>query len=442
MDQYQEYSLEDFVLDARFQGWVRHQHAQDELFWQQYIGRNPAQADDIHSAHKLLAGVYRHYRTEIDEAEIDLEIQGLLERVRAEKQRVVWRKEEGKERDGREVALVAELARREPVDASGAGVVGESGVVKGAGVVGESGVVKGAGVVGESGVVKGAGVVGGAGVGKGRLGRPWYAGVWVRLAAMAVIAVGLGWLGWQYYCVNCGYNGLISGKTLVERVNTSGKQQVIKLADGSQVVLYPQSRLSFAETFPADQRTVYLSGDAYFQVAKDPKRPFLVHTTDLVTKVLGTSFFVRAQDASDKTLVEVREGRVSVFKQKEFAARKNAQAKTPNGMVLTPNQKLIFEHASSEMRRTLSDNPEIVPSDNPKSFEFVNAPASTVLTDIEEAYQIDIIFDRDVMKGCPVTASLAGQPMFSKLSILCEVIEARYEVLDGKIVIYSKGCKS
>jgi hypothetical protein len=200
--------------------------------------------------------------------------------------------------------------------------------------------------------------------------------------------------------------------------------------------------LSFAETFPADQRTVYLSGDAYFQVAKDPKRPFLVHTTDLVTKVLGTSFFVRARDASDKTLVEVREGKVSVFKQQEFAARKNAQAKTPNGMVLTPNQKLIFEHASSEMRRTLSDNPEIVPSDNPKTFEFINAPASSVLDDIEEAYQIDIIFDRDVMKGCPVTASLGGQPMFSKLGILCEVIEARYEVLDGKIVIYSKGCKS
>lgn len=405
MDQYQEYTLEDFVLDARFQGWVRYQEATDAVFWQQYIDQNPGQAGDIQSARKLLDSVYRHYRTEIDEVEIDLEIQGLLERVRSEKRRLASE-------------VVRELAAvMEPDHAR------ESGIVNGSGVVNEPGVVREAGSVLP-------------------LGRPWYSGIWTRVAACAVLAIGLGWVGWQYYCFNCGYNGLVSGKELVERVNTSGKQQVIRLTDGTKVVLYPQSRLSFAETFPADQRTVYLSGDAYFQVAKDPKRPFLVHTTDLVTKVLGTSFFVRARDASDKTLVEVREGKVSVFKQKEFAARKNAQAKTPNGIVLTPNQKLIFEHASSEMRRTLSDNPEIVPSDNPKTFEFVNTPASSVLADIEEAYQIDIIFDRDVMKGCPVTASLGGQPMFSKLSILCEVIEARYEVLDGKIVIYSKGCKS
>lgn len=395
MDQYQEYTLEDFVLDARFQGWVRHQEATDAVFWQQYLDKNPAQADDIHSARKLLDSVYRHYCTDIDEAEIDLEIQGLLARVRAEKRGVfrgvMEEREEGEERD---LLVVSE-----------SGVAGEPGRLV-------------------------------------PLARPWYTGVWARVAACAVLVMGLGWIGWQYYCFNCGYNGLVSGKELVERVNTSGKQQVIKLTDGTQVVLYPHSRLSFAETFPADQRTVYLSGDAYFQVAKDPKRPFLVHTTDLVTKVLGTSFFVRAQDASDKTLVEVREGKVSVFKQNEFAGRKNAQAKIPNGMVLTPNQKLIFEHASSEMRRTLSDNPEIVPSDHPKTFEFVNTPASAVLSDIEEAYQIDIIFDRDVMKGCPVTASLGGQTMFNKLSILCEVIEARYEVLDGKVVIYSKGCKS
>lgn len=406
MDQYQEYTLEDFVLDARFQSWVRFQDATDAVFWQQYIDRNPGQAEDIHSARKLLDSVYRHYRTDIDEAEIDLEIQGLLERVRAEKRQIlkVGRKDE-REDGGR-----------------GAGVVRESGMVIESEVGGESGFEEVGRVV--------------------PFGKRWYAGIWMKIAACAVLAIGLGWAGWRYYRSNDGYNGLVSGKELVERVNTSGKQQVISLTDGTQVVLYPHSRLSFAETFPADQRTVYLSGDAYFQVAKDAKRPFLVQTTDLVTKVLGTSFFVRAHDASDKTLVEVREGKVSVFKQKEFAARKNAQAKAPNGMVLTPNQKLIFEHGTSEMRRTLSDNPEIVPSDNPKTFEFVNTPASSVLNDIEEAYQIDIIFDRDVMKGCPVTASLGGQSMFNKLSILCEVLEARYEVLDGKVVIYSKGCKS
>jgi len=71
MDQYQEYTLEDFVLDARFQGWVRYRQPTGAVFWQQYLDRNPAQAADIHSARKLLDKGPEHCAKKLGEEAIE-----------------------------------------------------------------------------------------------------------------------------------------------------------------------------------------------------------------------------------------------------------------------------------------------------------------------------------------------------------------------------------
>lgn len=215
------------------------------------------------------------------------------------------------------------------------------------------------------------------------------------------------------------------------------------LSDGSKLILKPDSKISFPEKFLAEKREVYLSGEAFFQVSKDPKRPFLVYANELVTKVLGTSFAINARNAHNKTTVEVTEGKVSVFRQTDFSETKNPKALQSKGMVLTANQKMVYEDESSNMLKTLRDKPEVVISnEKPKTFDFVNIPASTVLNDLKDAYQVDIIFDKDLLNDCPVTASLTRQSLFEKLDIICEVIEAHYEMLDGRIVVYSKGCKN
>ena len=85
-----------------------------------------------------------------------------------------------------------------------------------------------------------------------------------------------------------------------------GKDYHLTLVDGTQVWLNADSRLEFPEAFVGDRREVRLSGEAYFEVTKDSRRPFIVHTDYITTQVLGTAFNVRAYSQRDAavTLVE------------------------------------------------------------------------------------------------------------------------------------------
>ncbi len=95
--------------------------------------------------------------------------------------------------------------------------------------------------------------------------------------------------------------------------NTSGSVQKVALADGSVVSLEPGSTLRYPEHF-GTQREVYLTGEAFFNVFRDEKHPFLVYAEDVVTRVLGTSFRVKAYGQGKEVRVAVTSGKVSVFK--------------------------------------------------------------------------------------------------------------------------------
>ena len=90
-----------------------------------------------------------------------------------------------------------------------------------------------------------------------------------------------------------------------------GQDYHLTLADGTQVWLNAESRLEFPDRFNGNTREVRLKGEAYFEVKKDAKRPFIVHTDYLTTRVLGTSFDVRAYSRKDASVTLVS-GRVQV----------------------------------------------------------------------------------------------------------------------------------
>ncbi|MCE7039715.1 FecR family protein [Dyadobacter sp. CY312] len=369
MNQYKEYSLEDFVLDARFQKWVRHEHQSESAFWQSFINENPLLQNDILQAKVLLKSVYRHYNSDINDSEIDVEIQELLSKVRLTKLS--------------EDAVPVQVLKKNIFKRNSL--------------------------------------------------------FWA--AASIILCLSLGWLYQSNQSGKSDYERLTVTKQLREERNDSKKNKAITLPDGSKIILTPYSKISFPEQFLSEKRVVYLSGEATFDVSKDPKRPFLVYANQLVTKVLGTSFTINARNAANKTTVEVKEGKVSVFRQTDFSEVKDQNALKTKGMVITANQKVVYEKETANMLKTISDRPEIVPGEE-SSFNFTNVPASQVLSELKEAYQVDIIFDKELLGDCPVTASLEHQSLFEKLDIICEVIEASYEMLDGKIVVYSRGCKN
>src|SRR5207248_3097180 len=86
----------------------------------------------------------------------------------------------------------------------------------------------------------------------------------------------------------------------------------IVLPDSSTVVLHAGSRLLFPEAFSVNTREVTLVGEAYFDIVHREAQPFIIHTGQLKTTVLGTAFNIRAYDSSQEVMVSVTKGRVRV----------------------------------------------------------------------------------------------------------------------------------
>jgi transmembrane sensor len=267
----------------------------------------------------------------------------------------------------------------------------------------------------------------------------------IRWAAAASVILLMS-VGWWYFEQNDGksliYKELVANApiALIEKENLSDKPLLITLTDGSSILLQHGSRLSYPANFEGDKREVYLDGEAFFEVAKNPEKPFLVYANELVTKVLGTSFTIKSFKGQKSIQVIVRTGKVSVFKLNEVQNSKNI--KVLEGVVIIPNQQINFDKGKSSFSKSLVEQPEML-SEMPRyNFDFKDASATTVFATIQKAYGISIVYDEELLKECPVTASLSDEPLYGKLELVCNAIEAEYQLIDGQIVISSKGCRN
>ena len=274
--------------------------------------------------------------------------------------------------------------------------------------------------------------------------RPLWRNAWVNRAAAACFLLAAGY--WVYRAPlgrPSVYQQQIArlAQPPVEKTNLSPNSQRIRLPDGSLVVLAPHSQLRYPTTYGQQNRTVYLQGEATFDVAKDAQHPFLVYAGEVTTKVLGTRFVVRSFEGDQKVTVTVQQGQVSVFKDQLTTARTTAD-KRVEGVLLQPNQQVVFSRETETFAKTLvaAPRPVATPHHVPISFVFDETPVIIVLDKLEKAYGIDIIYNADLLNNCQLTASLTDEPLFQKLDIIVQSIDASYEVVEGQIVITAKGC--
>lgn len=230
-------------------------------------------------------------------------------------------------------------------------------------------------------------------------------------------------------------------KGMLEIKNVSNQAKKITLEDGSQVTLQPKSKLSYPEHFNTDKREVYLTGQGFFEVQKNPQKPFFVYTGNITTKVLGTSFYVKSFDGIKKVEVEVVSGRVSVYEKENNETKTN---KLTNGVILLPNHKVTFFVESNLFVTNIVANPIIQTAkiqDTKVFFEFDDTPMSEVLKKLREAYGLEIIVENEIMNNCILTADITKQPLYTKLDIICAAVGATYEVKGTTILINGKGCE-
>lgn len=228
----------------------------------------------------------------------------------------------------------------------------------------------------------------------------------------------------------------------IEEINTTHNTVRIHLSDGSMIDLAKGGRLKYKTSYDHDaSRHVFLTGEAFFEVAKDSKKPFFVHANEVITKVLGTSFSVRAHPNDNNVVVAVKSGKVSVFSPKNSSTDDNIQSEV-SGVILLPNQQVVYQRDQEVFDKTLVEEPTIVSKEiRAADFTFENAPIAEVFQIIQDAYGVEIIFDSEVMKECFITAPLGSEPLFEKLRIICKTIGSNYEIIDSKIIINSNGCR-
>jgi transmembrane sensor len=231
--------------------------------------------------------------------------------------------------------------------------------------------------------------------------------------------------------------------------NNTAKAIRYKLEDGTAITLAPGSSFSYPDHFLADKREVSLDGEAFFEVSRNVKRPFYVYYNNLVTHVLGTSFTIKTDKQKAQVEVSVSTGKVEVYEEREAVDKKLPHVKN-NGVILTPNQKVVYREKSKEFESSLVDVPlpihdhSGVGKDQPVDLDNIilkATPVEDILRSMEQVYGIEIEVENDNINHCHFAGDISDLNLYVKLDIICQSLNASYETKGTKILVRGKGCQ-
>ncbi|MCF2505656.1 FecR domain-containing protein [Dyadobacter sp. CY107] len=248
--------------------------------------------------------------------------------------------------------------------------------------------------------------------------RKWYA-IAASLAFIILSAAGI----YQYNIHNSSYGDMITITA------PAGGTREVTLPDGSHVWLNAASVLRYPANF-GETREVFLDeGEGFFQVKRDTTAPFTVHSSHLDTRVLGTSFRVKAYKELSHEIVTVVSGKVAVSRGAEPLA------------LLEKDQEVIFDKNSGNEKEMLVEATESVDwkSGNVilKSVRFED-----LILAVENAYQVSIHFDRQKFKECENSIRFSThQSLESVMDLISDIQGIRYEIKGKEVIVSGEGCQ-
>ncbi|KOH44860.1 FecR family protein [Sunxiuqinia dokdonensis] len=167
---------------------------------------------------------------------------------------------------------------------------------------------------------------------------------WTRIAAILLLFFSVGSLVW-YFSLKVN-DSLIQPQAEMLTVSTKyGEKQTVILPDGSEVIMNSGSTLSYLSHFHAE-REVLLVGEAFFDVTRIPEKPFVVRSGGIATRVLGTSFNVKAYEDEDIVAVALKSGKVEI---------RNEASGAWSAVTLIPGEKLMAK-SDNAIKMKASDN--------------------------------------------------------------------------------------
>ncbi len=262
---------------------------------------------------------------------------------------------------------------------------------------------------------------------------------WGSLISAASVLILFGFALWFFKSIPSKtiYTKLVkqAENPLLEENNLEGNSKKIILPDGSEVTIGSNSKISFSPTFNGSVREVYLSGSAFFNVVKNPDKPFLVYSNEIITRVLGTSFSIDATDDHKDVVVSVKTGKVSVATNTE---QTNSKSSNIN---LLPDQQAIFSRKEQKLTmREFAFKEELNLESKQEISKFSNAPVAIIFQSLETEFAIKIKYEATAIDNCRLTTAFQNETLLQKLEIICEAIGASYELADKEVIIKGDGC--
>ncbi len=215
---------------------------------------------------------------------------------------------------------------------------------------------------------------------------------------------------------------------LVEYFVPKGEQRQLTLPDGSIAHLNSGTLLIYPQQFNGDKRSVYLMGEANFDVKKDSRHPFIVKTNHLKVKVLGTKFNIQAYTEDEKTITTLESGMVAVQK-----------LTNEDIAILSPDEQLEYDNSTGEFNKKITDA-SLYSGWTKGELNFAGMTLKNIFTTIERIYNIHIIVPPHLATTDVYTIKFKHKaPIKEVMNIITKTIGSiNYKVEDENVLlIYS-----
>ncbi len=258
-----------------------------------------------------------------------------------------------------------------------------------------------------------------------------------RIAAILVLIFGI----WQIINISQLNKEII--------ITSGGKTITHNLADGSTVWLNKNTSIKYLKRFGKDSRTLYLSGEAYFEVKPNNELPFIIYAKNAKIEVTGTSFNINAMDNLDEVEVIVSSGTVNVSKEISEPELKND---SESGIT---DNKSVTDDVSIELttgeRAVVNDIIPIIEKSQNSDLNYIawktrvlvfdRTKMEEVTKEIEEIYNVSILFENKELRNCILVAKFEDQSLDNILEIIKYTFNIEYEKDDNTILLKGQGCK-
>jgi transmembrane sensor len=221
--------------------------------------------------------------------------------------------------------------------------------------------------------------------------------------------------------------------------NTTNAIKDIILSDGSRVWVSPGSALTYIKTFEKRSRKVSLTGEAFFEVTKDHSRPFSISTGNVITKVWGTSFRIRAYAADKTTRVDVITGKVSVSVAGQDKTRPgiNETLVAGDGVMLLPNQEAVYDKAADDLKKNIGIKDASLSMWKKASLSFNNTPIREVFKTLNKNFNVNISSKDESINADFLKADFTNENLPAIMEMLKKTLNATYSINGNSFMLES-----